>query len=98
MRKLNMANVKESMPLYWSKESVGNMQIAVFVMCGGGHLGRFAAEQPAHFYIDDRCGKLPYSKSAIYQAVEVLKVAAEVHGLDPRNMPKMPDFHNMGVF
>lgn len=28
------------------------MQVAVFVMCGGGFLGQFAAAQPADFYAE----------------------------------------------
>lgn len=99
MRKLDMARVSETFTeAGWDRTSLSAMQVAVYVMCGGGFLGRFAAEQPADFYIDDRCGRLPYTKTEITQAVEILKVAAEKLGVDPHHMPEMPRFHNMGVF
>ncbi len=67
-------------------------------MCGGGFLGRSAAEQPADFYIDDRIGKLPYGRREIVQAVKVLETMAKAWGFDPHHLPEMPAFHNMGVF
>jgi len=81
-----------------TKRSIGNLQVAVYVMCGGGRIGRFAAEQPADFYIDARVDKLPYSVKAIYQTVKVLAALAEKRGLDPQAMPKLPGFHASGVF
>jgi len=95
MYKLDQEKVKES---GFKAESIPNMQIVVYVMCGGGFLGRLAAEQPANFYIDDRVGRLPYGKKEIYQAVETLKTIAEVNGLNAHNLPFLPSFHNMGVF
>lgn len=74
------------------------MQVAVFAACNGGGIGRMAAEQPADFYIDDRFGGLPFNRKIIEQAVNVLKIAAEIAGMDAHNMPKMPIFHNMGMF
>jgi hypothetical protein len=81
----------------WGPQSIPAMQVAVYVMCGGSLLGRMAAEQPADFYIDSRCGRLPYGRREIMQAVQVLVLAAGANGLDPHNMPEMPRFHNMGV-
>lgn len=102
MRKLDNQAVLDSFKGegtgYWGAETIPHMQVAVYVMCGGGFLGRMAAEQPADFYIDSRCGKLPYKTREIEQAVQVLIIAAGAHGLDPHNMPEMPRFHNMGVF
>lgn len=95
MFKLDFDAVKQS---GWSKESVTPMQVAVYVMCGGGFLGRMAAEQPAYFYIDDRVGRLPYRKNEIEQAVKALAVIAEANGLDPHHLPEMPRFHNCGIF
>jgi hypothetical protein len=95
MRKLDQEKVKES---GWKADSVPTMQIAIYVMCGGGLIGRFAAEQPADFYIDNRVGRLPYKKAEIYQAVETLKTIAEVNGFDPHHLPSTPMFHNMGIF
>ncbi len=95
MLKLDQAKVAES---GWKAETVPTMQTAVYVMCGGGFLGRFAAEQPADFYIDDRVGKLPYPRKEIYQAVETLATIAKANGLDAKHLPEMPRFHNMGIF
>jgi hypothetical protein len=105
LHKLDMAQVKSNeeealaagRASGWASD-IGAHQVAVYVMCGGGMLGRFAAEQPADFYIDTRVGRLPYGSRAIEQAVEVLQVIAEAHGLDPHNMPAMPHFHASGVF
>lgn len=84
---------------YWKdKASIGAVQLAVYVMAGGGMLGRFAAEQPADFYIDDRVSKRPYPKRAIYRAVAVLTRMAQVAGLDPHQMPAMPRLHNLTIF
>lgn len=95
MNILNQQKVKES---GWGKESIGPHQVAVYVMCGGGVLGSFAAEQPADFYIDDRVGRLPYPRKEICQAVETLTTIAEVNGLNPKHLPPMPRFHNCGIF
>jgi hypothetical protein len=102
---LNMEAVKESLHDWINRplsdhpnQQVALMQVVVFVMCGGGLLGRFASEQPADFYIDDRVGRLPFGKKEILQAVKVLELAAIEAGFDPRKMPEAPRFHNMGVF
>jgi len=79
-------------------ERIGALQVAVYTMCGGGRLGCFAAEQPADFYIDDRCGRLPYRRKEIMRATEVLATFAQAAGMDPRNMPMMPDFHGCGIW
>ena len=97
MRKLNQEAVSESAKDYWSN-SIKAHQTAVFVMCGGGYLGEFAAEQPGSFYIDDRVSRLPYGKKAIYQAVETLCTIATANGLDPKHLPPRPQFHNCGIF
>ena len=95
MRRLNQEKVAQS---GWGAESIPSMQVAVYVMCGGGFLGRFAAEQPMDFYIDDRVGCLPYSREEIYQAVETLKTIVIANGMDPHRLLTMPSFHNMGIF
>lgn len=100
MRELDQKKVAECTAWYrWGEgEKLKAHQAAVCVMCGGGFLGRFAAEQPADFYIDGRVGRLPYPKKAIEQAVETLATVAEEAGLDAHHLPKMPSFHNCGVF
>ena len=71
-------------------EDVGPLQVVVYTMCGGGYLGRLAAEQPADFYIDGRVGKLPYGRKAILRSVAALAALAIHLALDPHNMPKLP--------
>jgi hypothetical protein len=89
--------IKQSLS-YW-KDDLGNLQIQVYTMCGGGTLGRFAAEQPADFYIDGRVVRLPFKKRDIEKSVRVLAILAEAAGLNPHDMPKMPHMHGfMGVF
>ena len=95
MNKLDFEKVKESQ---WDLKSIKPLQIAVFVMCGGGFLGRMAAEQPADFYIDIRCKKLPYPKREIYQAVKTLETLSEALILDPHKLPPMDCFHNCEIF
>jgi hypothetical protein len=70
-------------------DDLRRVQLAVYVMCGGGILGLFAAQQPKYFYIDQRVGKLPYRRRDIYNAVELLKAMADVLGLDPNDLPKV---------
>lgn len=82
----------------WGKKVIPLMQVAVFVMCKGGFIGRSAAERPGDFYLDGRTGRFPYSKAEIMQAVETLATIAKKNGLDPNHLPEMPDFHNMGIF
>jgi len=72
-----------------AKEEVPTLQVAVYVMCGGGFIGQSAAEQPVGFYIDDRC-KVPYSRTAIYKAVKRLVNTAIAARIDPNDMPQMP--------
>ena len=99
MHKLDQTNVLEqAAPYFANEESVKTLQIAVYVMCGGGFLGKSASEQPADFYIDSRVGKLPYGKREIIQAVETLTTLSKAAGFDPHNLPPMPSFHNCGIF
>ena len=95
MKSLNQESVAES---GWGSETIPAMQVAVYVMCGGGLLGHFAAERPVDFYIHDRVGNLPYTREEIYQAVETLKTIAAANGLNLHRLPAMPAFHNMGIF
>lgn len=89
-------NVKDDAERY--REMVPRLQVMIFTMIGGGHLGSFAVEQPADFYIDDRVGGLRYPRRAIYQAVEILKIVAEETGLNSHKMPPMPWVHHCGAF
>jgi len=79
-------------------KEIGALQVAIYVACGGGCIGRFGAEQPADFYIDDRVGRLPYRRKEIMQAVKVLETLAACNGYNPHKMPSMPHFHACGIF
>jgi hypothetical protein len=81
-----------------SASNIPFMQTALYVMVGGGLLGRSAAEQPLKFYIDPRVSKRPYGKNDIMKAVKHLITEAKRHGMDPNNLPAIPNFHNMEVF
>ena len=97
MRKLDQDIIKNETAEGF-RESIPYHQVAVFVMCGGDFLGKFAAEQPADFYIDGRVGKLPYSRKEIMQAVETLVSIAEGNGMDPHRLPPVVHFHACGIF
>jgi hypothetical protein len=90
--------VKDSVPQGWGPEIIGVHQIAVYVMCGGGFLGRFAAEHPADFYIDERVDRLPFSRQEIQRATAILTTIAKAHGLNPHDLPSMPLLHSFGIF
>ena len=96
MKKLDLAYVEANGTA--TPEAIRALQVAVYTMCGGGLLGRSAAEQPADFYIDSRVGKLPYSKKEIVQAAGVLALLAAKVGYNSHNMPIMPTFHNCGIW
>jgi len=73
-------------------------QVAVYVMCGGGRLGHSACTDPRSFYIDDRVGRLPYSRRQIMKAVHTLAQIASTLGFE-RDLPPLPGtFHNLHVF
>lgn len=80
------------------KDVIPHMQVAVYVMAGGGMLGRSAAEQPGSFYVDARVSRRPYSERKLFLATRILAAIAEANGLDPEHMPEMPNIHNLGVF
>lgn len=76
---------------------IARLQTAVYAMVGGGMLGAFAMRCPVKFYIDDRVGRLPYSRAAIRQAVRILVRAAEQAGMNPADL-EYPNMPNLGVF
>jgi hypothetical protein len=80
------------------RKKITYQQVMVYVMVGGGFVGRSHAEQPAGAYVDGRCSKPPYALRAISQATEVLAIMAEVAGLDPNHLPEMYNIHCSGVF
>ena len=80
------------------RQAIRDLQLVVYVMAGGGFLGRSAAEQPKGFYIDSRIPKRPYPAKAVYQAVRVLERLAEINGMDPNHLPEMSNFPGCGVF
>jgi len=80
--------------------AVERQQAVVYARIGPdfGFLPRFATQQPADFYIDDRCGRTLYPRRAVYAAVEKLRDLAEQAGIDPHKVPSVPDFHNCGAW
>lgn len=80
------------------REEMQALRVAIYTMIGGGMIGNFAVNQPKDFYIDARVSKRPYKMRSIYQAVAVLAVYFKVLGYTHENVPRMPHFHNCGVF
>ena len=62
------------------------MQVTVYVMCGGGILGKFAAAKPADFYIDALVNRRPFTSHEIKRAVASLVEQSQRDGLDPHNL------------
>ena len=80
------------------EEALKSGQIAVYVMQGGGLIGRMYAEQPADAYRDTRAGRARYNGTDSENARNALRVMAEVLGLDPHALPPMPALPGMGVW
>jgi hypothetical protein len=97
MRTLDQGFVSDVVLNPWGAEIVAVHQVAVFVMVGGGFLGRWAAENPADFYLDDRVGRLPYSREDIRRSVATLAKIAQTQGLNPHDLPVMPLLHSFGI-
>lgn len=71
-------------------------QVQLYVMAGGGLIGRFAAEQPGCFYIDTRAaGGRPFSDTEVYK--EVAKFAKDIKADRSTVMGRMIDMHNCGL-
>lgn len=96
VKRLSKSELEKSMQ-YWVKDDIRYLQVAIFVAAGGGFIGRMFAEKPAVAYIDTRVGRLPYSRTEIENMRMTLVAMAEAKGLDPRHLPKRPDFHSCGV-
>lgn len=73
-------------------------QVAIYVLTGGGLVGRSYAHNPKTAYMDIRLGKRPYSRKQIEAARQTLVALAEKARMDPDSLPDMPDFGNLGVF
>ena len=101
-RKLDMAKLREIFAEQYREgpsrfmERLKAQQIVVYVMCGGGLIGRSHAEQPRNAYVGDRVSKRPYPRRSIAQATAVLALMAEIAGLN--HLPEMVDIHGSGVF
>lgn len=88
------------------RQRIGAQQVALYVMVGGGMIGRSYTQQPEGAYVDSRVSKRPYAQRAIDQMQKMLVVMAQVAGYDPSgfnrdgkpNLPEMPNFHGAGVF
>lgn len=96
--KLDMGQVKQSFKGRKKQWNIGTLQVVAYVAAGGGMIGHMYAQQPADAYRDTRAGKAPYCSSDLENIRLTLVAMAEEYGLDPHNLPRMPDFHNCGVF
>lgn len=82
------------------REWVRVHQGILYAMTGGGFLGTSFVEQPtfAYFaYVDDRAGKLRYTRREIETARIVLIIASREAGMDPEQLD-FPSIHNCGAF
>lgn len=94
--KFNPKEIKESLPQQnWD---IGTLQTVLYVAVGGGVLGQTFAERPENAYIDSRVGRLPYRQKDIEQIRLALIELAKAKGLNPKKLPKPPEFPNCGVF
>jgi hypothetical protein len=64
------------------EQVIEKLQLAIYILCGGGMLASFAQCQPGQFYIDGRVGKLPGTRAQIYNAVALLCLNATAAGYD----------------
>ena len=94
--KFNLEKIKESLP--HQNWDIGTLQTVLYVAVGGGVLGQTFAERPENAYIDSRIGRLPYRRKDIEQIRLTLIELAKAKGLNPKKLPKRPEFHNCGVF
>ncbi len=98
MRKLDMEQVRASFKGRRRRWKIGTLQVVAYVAAGGGMIGRMYAEQPADAYRDSRTGRAPYKARDLENIRQTLVAMAEAYGLDPHRLPRVPDFHNCGVF
>ena len=96
--KLDMDRVRASFKGKKRHWKIGTLQTVVYVAAGGGMIGRMYAEQPADAYRDARAGRASYGAKDLENMRLMLVAMAEAYGLDPHNLPRVPDFHNCGVF
>ncbi len=80
------ACIKYHVEEWWDKEKalriIPSIQAEIYVMCGMGYLGSFGATQPTDFYIDTRCGRLPYNKTDIKSIARILARLVEIAKLE----------------
>ena len=64
------------------------MQVAIYVMCGGGFTGGAAVRAPVQFYVDTRAsGTFPYSDADLMSAVTAYEIRARELGYNTNSMP-----------
>ena len=78
-------------------EDFHGLQVAVYVMVGGGLLGALYATQPTDASLDDRAGRRPYHDDEIETVRQVMIAACHALGLDPHRIP-MPRLPGCWVF
>ena len=93
---LNFANYFEGRERKDLLAELSRVQIALYIMCGGGFIGDFAVRQPDEFYVDDR-GKTPYSVPDILKALVFYSAFLKELGIDKNDIPRMPFVPHMCV-
>jgi len=73
------------------------LQVAAYVMAGGGMIGQMYAQQPADAYTDIRAGKRPYRADEVETVRQVLIAGCHALGLNPHDVP-MPALPGCWVF
>ena len=79
-------------------EEFRTLQVAMYVMVGGGLLGQMYAESPADAYLDPRAGRRPYREDEIETVRQILLACCHALGLDPQHAPRMPELKGCWVF
>jgi len=76
-------------------QMIPSIQSELYVMCGMGYLGTMGACQPSDFYIDKRCGRLPYNQTDLKSIAIILARLVEITGLE--EPLEFDTFNHIGV-
>jgi hypothetical protein len=94
-RALKVAGMKREPPV--DMNDVELRRVRLYCMAGGGFLGKFAADQPGVFYIDDRASAgSGYSDDTVMK--EVKKFAKDIGADRNTVLGPMYDMHSCGIY
>lgn len=94
-RALKVAGLKKEPPV--DMTNVELRRVRLYCMAGGGFIGKFAAEQPGCFYIDDRAtAGMGYSDDTVMK--EVKQFAKDIGADRSTILGQMYDMHSCGIF